>query len=106
VVKEEILNIARQFRSALIENGISVERLFLFGSYAGKTAGFWSDIDIAVVAPEFGKDRFLEKVLLAKIGITIDPRIEPYPIGSREFAEEAWRMMIHEIRTSGVEIAA
>ena len=38
-----------------------------------------SDLDIAVVSPDFGKDRFEEGKLLRRIAWRIDPRIEPIP---------------------------
>lgn len=104
--QNEIIDIARQFRSELQKNGFRVERVILFGSYSRGSADPWSDIDIAVVSPDFGKDRFLERVSLAKISSRIDLRIEPYPVGSHEFEKEAWKMMIHEIRSNGIEIAA
>jgi len=106
VVAPEIVNIAREFRRALLENGIAVEHIFVFGSHAADSAAEWSDIDLAVIAPEFGRDRFRERVLLMKIACRVDPRIEPFPLGCREFEQEGWRMMIHEIKTRGIEIAA
>ncbi len=106
MAKEEILSIARSYRRKLLESGISVAYLFLFGSQASDMAQEWSDIDIAVVSEDFGHDRFKERVALTRISACIDLRIEPYPLGLKEFMEEGWRMMIHEIKENGIEVAA
>ena len=34
---------------------VHVDGVYLFGSYAKGTADEWSDIDLAIVSPDFGK---------------------------------------------------
>mgnify|MGYP005608611547 CR=1 FL=1 len=41
-----------------------------------------SDIDVAIISPDFGRNRFEEKKLLMQAARRIDPRIEPVPITS------------------------
>jgi predicted nucleotidyltransferase len=106
MVKTEIAELIKKYIDALITENINVEKVLLFGSYATDKAHEWSDIDIAIISPDFGKDRFEERVSLAMIANRVDPRIEPHPIGSDEFEQEAWKTMIHEIKTNGIEIAA
>lgn len=106
MVKKEIIELARIFIAALIDKNIRLEKVILFGSYAIGNEHLWSDIDIAVVSPDFGKNRFTERVLLTEIACKLDPRIEPYPVGKDEFENESWKTMIHEIKLNGIEIAA
>jgi predicted nucleotidyltransferase len=63
-----------------------------------------SDIDVAVVSPDFGKDRFEEGVRLFQIACDIDPRIEPIPLSPESFENDTWLPLIYEIRKNGVEV--
>ena len=106
MVQKEILNIVAEYIRALKNSGIRFEKVILFGSSVKGTAHEWSDIDLAVVSPDFGKDTFEEKVNLARIAYAVDARLEVLPINSHEYENESWRTMIHEIKTTGMEIAA
>ena len=63
-----------------------------------------SDIDVAVVSKNFGKDRVEEGMLLFRITGKIDPRLEPVPISKKIYENDAWIPLIHEIREKGVEL--
>ncbi|TVL99854.1 MAG: hypothetical protein CV087_16550 [Candidatus Brocadia sp. WS118] len=52
---------------ALAARGIKVEKAILYGSYVSGKEHTCSDIDIAVISPDFGKDRFEEGKLLMQI---------------------------------------
>ncbi|MCP5052943.1 MAG: nucleotidyltransferase domain-containing protein [bacterium] len=106
MVKSEIVKLLKSFTQSMLVNNINIEKLILFGSHAMEKAGEWSDIDVAVISTDFGKDRFRERILLTTISYKIDPRIEPYPVGLEEFEKESWKTMIHEIKQNGIEIAA
>lgn len=83
MAKRAILNqplnaLLEDYRRALVEAGIPVERLILFGSRAKGYAKEWSDIDLCVVSKAFGRDPFAEMVKLKKIAARIEPLIEPH----------------------------
>jgi predicted nucleotidyltransferase len=101
MVQKEILSIVVEYIKALKNSGIHFEKVILFGSSVKGAAHEWSDIDLAVISPDFGKDRFEERVNLARIAYTVDARLEVHPINSREYENESWRTMIHEIKTTG-----
>ena len=63
-----------------------------------------SDIDVAVVSKNFGKDRVEEGMLLFRIAGKIDPRLEPVPISQKIYENDTWIPLIHEIREKGVEL--
>lgn len=63
-----------------------------------------SDIDVAVVSKNFGKDRVEEGMLLFRIAGKIDPRLEPVPISQKIYEDDTWIPLIHEIREKGVEL--
>jgi predicted nucleotidyltransferase len=108
MVSKEIVNIATRFTKALKKGGIIVERVFLYGSYAYGKPRKVSDIDIAIISPDFGKDPYEEGKLLRQLAWRIDTRLEPVPISSESFLNDEWIPLIHEIKTRGipVEIAA
>ncbi|MCK5612718.1 nucleotidyltransferase domain-containing protein [Candidatus Pacearchaeota archaeon] len=73
-----------------------IERAYLFGSYARGTQNRWSDVDIAVVSPDFSDDGVEERYRLMKVACTIDDKIEPVPFRPEAFSEEnplAWEIM-------------
>ncbi len=90
----------------MLKNGVNFRKIILFGSYAADSPRKDSDIDIAVVSGDFGKDRFEERVLLSKIAYYVDARIEPHPVSLKDFTEDTWQTLLHEIKSKGIEIAA
>jgi predicted nucleotidyltransferase len=104
VVDPEIKNIILRFVKAIKVTGIRIERVVLYGSYASGRAHSESDLDIAVVSPDFGKDRFEEGVKLNRIAWRIDPKIEAIPVSSRSYENDTWLPMIDEIKSKGIEI--
>jgi predicted nucleotidyltransferase len=104
MVETEIRTTIETFRKVLEESGIRVARIVLYGSYA--RGGFHedSDIDVAVVSPDFGGDRFEEGIKLRELALRIDPRIEPVPVSVESYERDTWIPLIYEIRETGVEI--
>lgn len=108
MAKKTILNdtpnrLIKKYRKVLIKAGIPVKQMILFGSYAKGVAKPWSDVDVCVVSPMFGKNYFEEMVKLAKLTDTIDTMIEPHPYNSKDLADK-WDPLAHEIRTTGIAI--
>jgi predicted nucleotidyltransferase len=106
LAKEEIIKIVQKYAQKLREKGVNLQKIILFGSYAANRETRDSDIDVAVVSEIFGKDRFDERVLLSKIAYYVDARIEPHPVSLKDFTEDTWQTIIHEIKSKGTEIAA
>ena len=104
MVDPAIRDIIQRFINALEAKGFRIEKVVLYGSYASGKTHSASDLDLAVVSPDFGKDRFEEGKLLHQIAWRIDPRIEPIPISSSSYENDTWIPLIYEIRTKGIEI--
>ena len=104
MVDREIREIISRFVHILTLNGIRVEKAILFGSYATGRVHSGSDLDLAIVSPDFGKDRFEEGKMLHRLAWRIDPRIEPIPISSASYENDTWLPLIYEIRQKGIEI--
>ena len=104
MVDPEIRRIISRFAHILTVNGILVEKAILYGSYATGRVHSGSDLDLAIVSPDFGKDRFEEGKMLHRLAWRIDPRIEPIPISSTSYEKNTCLPLIYEIRQKGVEI--
>jgi len=65
--KNQIIRTIKKFIRALKHEGISVDKVILYGSYAKGKARTDSDIDVAVVSKDFGKDRVEEESLFSEL---------------------------------------
>ncbi|OIN93063.1 hypothetical protein AUJ38_03895 [bacterium CG1_02_42_9] len=87
----------------LIKNGIPVEQIIMFGSYAKNQARYDSDLDVAVVSKTFGKNSFREMVKLSKIALGVESLIEPHPYHPKDLKDK-WDPLANEIRNFGKRI--
>ena len=101
-IDDDVLGKVRTFIRKLKESGIVVESAYLFGSYASNHAGRWSDIDVAVVSPDFSDDRYDERLRLMKLSTEIDNRIEPVPFHSDAFNDTD--PLVDEIKKRGISL--
>jgi uncharacterized protein len=88
-----------------IKSQIDVKKIILFGSYAKGNQNEESDIDLAIVSPQFGYSPLLEKIRLyeLKYDADIQADIEPVPIGLDEY-EGNDNFFINEIKKEGIDI--
>lgn len=97
-----IVETVQQFL-ALVQQRQRVQAAYLYGSYARGTAGEWSDIDVAVISPDFTADLFDARLALMRLAARIDPRIEPHPFTPERF--QPVDPLASEIRRTGVRLA-
>lgn len=90
------------FLKKLTENGITPEKVYIFGSYSKGIENRLSDIDVAIVSSDLTDDRFNERIRLMKIAYNIDNRIEPVPFNPNTFIEED--PLVWEILKTGILI--
>jgi len=83
-----VLKNVRLFLDKLRDSGILISEAYIFGSYASGKADKWSDIDIAIVSPQIGNDRFEERIRLTEVAISVDDRIEPLPFNQDTFSDD------------------
>jgi predicted nucleotidyltransferase len=99
---KDIKQLAIALRASLKAYGICADCIVLFGSHAKNLAGPHSDIDLAVISRDFGKDRFQEGSLLSRVAVKVHPDIEALPIGLKDFLAPApISPILSEIKTSG-----
>jgi predicted nucleotidyltransferase len=100
--KAEISKIDK-FVQMLKQQGISVSRVILFGSCAKGRTHADSDIDVAVVSTQFGQDISEEMMLLRKIALKVDSRIEPVPFCPEDL-DDNFSTLAQEIRRYGIDL--
>jgi len=98
------LKIVRKFVKRLRQEGIAVDRAILYGSFAAGKERRDSDIDVAIVSRDFGKDRIEEGMALYRIAGKVDSRLEPVPVSVDAFENDTWIPLIYEIRAKGQEL--
>ncbi|MFA4829726.1 MAG: nucleotidyltransferase domain-containing protein [Thermodesulfovibrionales bacterium] len=106
MVKREIRKKINDFVKELKRQRIRVTKVILYGSRVSGKPHEYSDIDIAIISPDFGKDRYREGAKLFEIAYKIDPLIEPVPISAESYEKDTWLPLIYEIRKNGVELKA
>ncbi|HAR49727.1 hypothetical protein ER57_17775 [Smithella sp. SCADC] len=101
--KKELGSI-NKYINLLKQEGIDVSKAILFGSYAKGTAKPESDIDIAIISYQFGKNNLKEMMLLRRIALKIDSHIEPLPF-SPEDINDRYSTLAQEILKYGIAIS-
>jgi len=104
ILTDTPVNLIKKYRQVLVDDGITIDRIILFGSYAKGTAKPWSDVDVCVVSPMFGKNGYDEMVRLMLLTRSVDDMIEPHPYNANDLADP-WDPLAHEILTHGKVIA-
>ena len=102
--KGQAIRVIKEFVNALKREGIKIDRVILYGSYTKGNVRPDSDIDVAIISRDFGKDRVEEGMILFKIAGKIDPRLEPVPFSTKMYENDTWIPLIYEIREKGEEI--
>lgn len=102
-LEKKELTLINEFINLLKRKGIKVSQVILFGSHAKGNAKPDSDIDIAVISSQFGRNTLKEMMLLRKLALQIDSHIEPLPF-SPEGLEDPYSTLSQEIKKYGVLI--
>jgi predicted nucleotidyltransferase len=103
--KDQAIRVIKEFVNALKREGITIDRVILYGSYIKGNVRPDSDIDVAVISKDFGKDRVEEGMVLFRIAGKIDPRLEPVPFSTKMYEKDTWIPLIYEIREKGEELS-
>jgi predicted nucleotidyltransferase len=97
-----IVKSIQQYLQVVKQKGIPVKFGVLFGSYARGQEHEWSDIDLLVVSPLYDKHRtHKDMVKLWRIAADTDFRIEPIPVGEKQFENDKESMIVIIARHEG-----
>lgn len=87
---------------AVLRQRLHIDAAYVYGSQVTGSARPWSDIDVAVVSPDFSDDLFQERVALMQCAAVIDDRIEPQPFRPDRFGPND--PLANEIARRGVRL--
>lgn len=104
MVEKEIREKVKEFVKELRRQKIKVAKVIMYGSRVSGKPHKYSDIDVAIVSPDFGKDSYNEGARLFEIAGKIDPRIEPVAISLKSYEKDTWVPLIYEIRKNGLKL--
>ena len=99
IATDSIIEVVKKYIEELEKNGIRIREAIIFGSFVKGTSKEWSDIDIALVSPDFTGDRFEDRRRIVLLRRKIDSRIEPIPFRPEDFNNGG--MLVEEIKRTG-----
>lgn len=101
---KSIIKIIKRYLEILNEHGIDAEKAILFGSQARGDTRPDSDIDVLVLSAQFDKNRWAREKELWRLTWHADARIQPIPVGVKQFIEDDSSVAIEMARREGIEI--
>jgi predicted nucleotidyltransferase len=106
MAKKEVITLIKKFLKRLFQEGIPIEKAFLYGSYARGEQQEDSDIDVMLVSEKFdgNNDQAVGKTW--RICMSIDTRIEPYTVGKQRFLTDEFSPLLQVVKKEGFEIQA
>lgn len=85
MAKKQIEVSIKKYLETLKARNIRIQKAILYGSLAAGAGDEDSDIDLAIVSPDLGRDRFKEAVMLKKLTFGIDLSISPRPYSVKQY---------------------
>ena len=87
---------------ALLSGAAQVEAVILYGSYVNGSPDEWSDIDIAVVSPDFeGVDMWKRQRIISRATVEREPSLAPIGYPSSEYHNPGPHSFLREIMRTG-----
>lgn len=106
MVSAEIKSIVKKYLAVLAQNGIPVQRAFVYGSYARNQARADSDIDVMLVSDFFDTTDIYKTAKPWRYAADVDHRIEPVSVSQKRFLTDDASPLIAVVKQEGVEITA
>jgi predicted nucleotidyltransferase len=85
-----------------VQKKYTINKAYVFGSYAKGTATKWSDIDLAIVSEDFTEDISDDRLYLMKLACKVDDRIEPVAYSTIRFKLND--PLVSEIYKNGIQL--
>lgn len=95
-IRQEI----ERYIKTLIEHKITPQKVILFGSFVKDKYSAYSDIDLAIISNQFGRDPVEEMMALSRLTLTVSDRIEAIPLTEKDMKLH-YHTLIGEIKKYG-----
>ncbi|PIS17866.1 hypothetical protein COT54_02335 [Candidatus Collierbacteria bacterium CG09_land_8_20_14_0_10_46_12] len=103
LLNKSVIALVKEYAKVVNDHGIKTSQFIVFGSQAKGTAKDYSDIDLCVVSPTFGKNSHTEMVKLINLRGLRYSNIEPYPYHPKYLTVKL-DPLASEIRKYGIPI--
>ena len=100
---EKIISEVTEYKKILQDDNLSLLNMYVFGSYAKGNSRKDSDIDVAVISPDFKSPWLALDYLYGKLPYGRGWTIEPVGFNPADFNNK-YSSLINEIKKYGVEI--
>lgn len=100
----EVIQLLKRYIEVLREEGISVSKAFLYGSYSDNSANEDSDIDVLLVSDGFEESNDLLVGKVWRLTSKISSRIEPFLIGTKKYEQSENSPLITKVKETGIQI--
>ncbi|MEK7117801.1 MAG: nucleotidyltransferase domain-containing protein [Patescibacteria group bacterium] len=100
---EKIITEVNAYKKLLEADNLPIVGVYIFGSHAKGNARIDSDIDVAVISPNFESPWSALDYLYDKLPYGKGWTIEPIGFSPNDFSNK-YSSLIHEIKTYGVEV--
>lgn len=97
-----VLRKIKRYLNKLEKQGIHIDKVYLYGSYARGNYHSDSDIDIIIISRDFQGKRFYDWKKIVSFRRKIDSRIEPMPYRPEDFTDSD--PLAVEVMSTGEEI--
>ena len=101
-IPDKIKRVIESYVNLLNYNGIPVQSLFLYGSYAKGEQSEYSDIDIALISEIFEGKRIPDRSKIRKLTLSVSSDLEVMPFNPKDF--NMGNPFAREIMESGIKI--
>lgn len=98
------IDITKRYLAEVRRLGISVDRAYLFGSFAKGKVWEGSDLDVCVISNDFGTDYHHDKMRLNQAALKVNPRIEPVAYSPVDF-DNKYDSLVDEVKRFGILIS-
>ena len=96
----QIKPILKRLKKELADQ-FDISQVYIFGSVAKNSAKDFSDIDVAIVSDQFGRDYWEERKKVSDIAARVDDRIEVHLFSCEDFSNQ-YDTLVSEIKKYGV----
>ncbi len=103
LLNKSVITLVKEYAKVVNDHGIKTSQFIVFGSQAKGTAKNYSDIDLCVVSPTFGKNNHTEMVELINLRGLKFSNIEPHPYHPANLSIKL-DPLASEIRKYGISI--
>jgi len=100
---QTIQTIISQYIDTVKKSGISIQKVYLFGSAAKGLMHPGSDIDLCIISSSFGQDRQQERVSLMNLRDDSSDIVEPHPYSLDDF-NNPFDPLSSEIKKTGIQV--